>query len=73
MSVQDSQSLRERREHLEKQLRALKDNRDGLYTPGVTFVTGGTPAVDEQTDLQIEELEAAIAQIDEALKNVSES
>jgi hypothetical protein len=70
MFAQDPQNLKERREHLEKQLRALRENRDGLYTPGTTFVSGETPAVDEQTDLQIEELEAAIAQIDEALKNV---
>jgi transposase len=69
MSAQDTQSLKERREHLERQLRALKENREGLYMPGVTVVSGQTPVADEQTHLQVEELEAAIAQIDEALKD----
>jgi hypothetical protein len=57
----------DRRAHLEKQLRALEDRRDGLYTPGVTLVSGEPAPADEQIQLQIDEIEAAIAQIDEAL------
>ncbi len=72
MSGEHSKSLMEQRADLYSQLRALQDGRDGLYTPGVTVVSGQTPPADEHIDLQIEELEAAIAQIDEALKSVGE-
>jgi hypothetical protein len=67
MSAQDLQSLMKRRAHLEKQLRALEVRRDGPYTPGVTLVSGEPAPADEQVQLQIDELAAAIAQIDQAL------
>jgi transposase len=72
MGAENSKSLTEQRAELEKLLRGLLDTRDGLYTPGVTMISGQPPPANEQLDLEIEELQAAIAQIDGALKNVSE-
>ncbi|MGA7456735.1 MAG: hypothetical protein WBW51_05335 [Methyloceanibacter sp.] len=63
----------ERRAELEKQLRKLTEKGDALYTPGRSVVPEHLPETDEQTELQIEELQAAIAEIDEALKKVSRS
>jgi transposase len=71
MSTEQSKSLVEQRAELEKQLRSLTDRRDGLYWPGITLVSDQPRSADEQTALQIEELQAAIAQIDEALNNPS--
>ncbi len=68
MSTEQSQKLMERRAELEKQLRSLTDKRDGLYMPGMTIVSDQPPPTNEQTALQIEELQAAIAEIDEDLK-----
>ncbi len=72
MGAENSKNLKERRAELEKLLRDLMDSRDGLYTPGITMISGQPPPANEQVDLEIEELQAAIAQIDEALKNVPE-
>ncbi len=69
MSAEQSKNLMEQRADLEKQLRGLKQRRNLLYTPGITIVSGHAASSDEQIDLQIEELQATIAQIDEALKN----
>ncbi len=41
--------------------------------PGMTVVPGQLPGTDEQTELQIEELQAAIAEIDEELKQASKA
>ena len=68
MSAEQSKSLMEKRAELEKQLQSLTDKGDALYTPGMTMISGGPRPIDEQTALQIEELQAAIAEIDEALK-----
>jgi transposase len=68
MSAEQSQKLKERRAELEKQLRSLTERSDGLYFPGLTIVSEQPPPTDEQTALQIEELQAAIAEIDEELK-----
>jgi hypothetical protein len=74
MDANHAKGLKQRRAELEKQLECLKAGReDGLYTPGVTIVSDGAPMPDEQIDLQIEELQAAIAQIDEALRQCSGS
>lgn len=72
MGAEKSKSLKERRAELEKLLRGLMDTRDGLYMPGVTIVSDQPPPANEQLDLEIEELQAAIAQIDEQLKNAPE-
>jgi len=72
MGAENSKNLKERRAELEKLLRDLMGSRDGLYTPGITMISGQPPPANEQVDLEIEELQAAIAQIDEALKNVPE-
>ena len=40
---------------------------------GMTVVSGNPPAADEQTALQIWELQAAIAEIDEALRNAPQA
>jgi hypothetical protein len=40
--------------------------------PGVTIISDQAPMPDEQIDLQIEELQAAIAQIEEAIRMCSE-
>jgi hypothetical protein len=71
MPAEPSKSLSERRAALEKQLRELTDRGDPLYMPGMTVVPGQLSATDEQTELQIEELQAAIAEIDEELKRAS--
>lgn len=68
MSAEQSKSLVEQRAELEKQLRSLTDRRDGLYWPGITLVSDRPRPENEQLDLQIEELQAAIAQIDEAMR-----
>jgi hypothetical protein len=70
MGAKQPKSLVERRAELEKQLRSLTDRRDGLYTPGMTFVSGPREE-SEQVHLQIEELEATIAKMDEELKKGS--
>ena len=44
---------------------------DALYTPGRSIISDQPPPLDEQTALQIEELQAAIAEIDEALKGAA--
>jgi transposase len=68
MSTAQSKSLIERRAELEKQLRSLTDRTGEEYFPGMTIIPGHPRAIDEQTALQIEELQAAIAEIDESLK-----
>ena len=70
VSANPSKSLLEQRAELERQLRELTERDNVLYTPGRTVVSDQARSIDEQTNLQIEELQAAIAQIDEALKNV---
>jgi hypothetical protein len=72
MPAELSQSLLERRAELEKQLRDLTDRGNPLYMPGMTVVSGQLSGADEQTELQIEELQAAIAEIDEELKQASQ-
>jgi hypothetical protein len=71
MSAEQTKSLMENRAELEKQLQRLSDRRDALYTPGMTMISGEPRPIDEQTALQIEELQAAIAEIDEALKGAA--
>ncbi len=71
MDAEPSKSLVEQRVELKRLLDSLTDKRDGLYTPGITVVSGRPEAANEQLDLQIEELQAAIAQIDETLKGCS--
>ena len=73
MSAEQSKSLVEQRAELEKQLRSLTDSRDGLYMPGMTVISDQPRPIDEQTALQIEELQAAIAEIDEALRNAPQT
>jgi DNA-binding transcriptional MerR regulator len=73
MSAQQSKSLRERRAELERQLRRLAGRRNELYMPGVTLISGEPPPLPEQIELEIEELQAAIAEIDEELKRSSEA
>jgi hypothetical protein len=72
MGAENSKNLKERRAELEKLLRGLMETRNGLYMPGITIISGQPAPANEQLDLEIEELQAAIAQIDEALKNVPE-
>lgn len=69
MSVAQTKNLVEQRAQLERQLHHLKTRRTLIYTPGITMVSDQPAPTDEQIDLQIEDLEAAIAQIDEAIKN----
>lgn len=70
MSAEQTKSLMEKRAELEKQLQSLTDRGDALYTPGRSIISGdGRPY--EQTALQIEELQAAIAEIDEELKGAA--
>jgi hypothetical protein len=71
MSAEQTKSLMERRAELEKQLQCLTDRGDALYTPGRSIISDQPPPTDEQTALQIEELQAAIAEIDEALKGAA--
>jgi len=66
MSAEQTKSLMEKRTVLEKQLQSLTDREDALYTPGRSIISDQPPLIDEQTALQIEELQAAIAEIDEA-------
>ena len=68
MSTQDLESLKERRAHLERMLRELTARRDDLYMPGVSLISGEAPPPPEQIELEIEELQAMIAEIDEELK-----
>lgn len=72
MSTQDFESLKERRAHLERMLRELTARRDDLYMPGITLIAGEAPPPPEQIELEIEELQATIAEIDEELKKHSE-
>jgi 2'-5' RNA ligase len=71
MSEVETKSLMEQRAELERQLEELKAKKSsGNYTPGMTIVTSETSETfDEQTELEIAELEAAIAEIDEELKD----
>jgi len=71
MSAEQTKSLMEKRAELEKQLQSLTDRGDALYTPGRSIISDQSPPIDEQTALQIEELQAAIAEIDEALKGAA--
>jgi hypothetical protein len=71
MSAEQAKSLMEKRAELEKQLQSLTDRGGALYTPGMTMISGEPWQIDEQTSLQIEELQAAIAEIDEALKGAA--
>jgi len=71
MSAEQTKSLMEKRAELEKQLQSLTDRGDALYTPGRPIISDQPPPIDEQTALQIEELQAAIAEIDEALKGAA--
>ena len=68
MSSQDLESLKERRAHLEGLLRELTARRNDLYLPGVSLISGEAPPPPEQIELEIEELQATIAEIDEALQ-----
>ena len=68
MSTQDLESLKERRAHLEGLLRELTARRNDLYFPGVSLISGEAPPPPEQIELEIEELQATIAEIDEALQ-----
>jgi hypothetical protein len=58
----------DRRAHLERMLRELTARRADLYMPGVTLISGEAPPPSEQVELEIDELQAAIAEIDEKLK-----
>jgi len=49
-------------------LRELTARRDDLYMPGVSLISREAPPPPEQIELEIEELQAAIAAIDEELK-----
>ena len=69
MSAEQTKSLMEKRAELEKQLQCLTDRGD--VTPGRSIIPDQPPPLDEQTALQIEELQAAIAEIDEALKGAA--
>ena len=71
MSAEQAKSLMEKRAELEKQLQSLTYRGGALYTPGMTMISGEPWQIDEQTSLQIEELQAAIAEIDEALKGAA--
>lgn len=71
MSAEQTKSLMEKRAELEKQLQSLTDRGDALYTPGRSIISGDGRPLDEQTALQIEELQAAIAEIDEELKGAA--
>ena len=73
MSTEQTKKLLEQRAELEKQLRSLTGASEALYMPGMTVVSGNPPVADEQTALQIEELQAAIAEIDEALRNAPQA
>jgi hypothetical protein len=74
MGAEQAKSLKERRADLERQLAGLKAEREnGFYMPGVTIVSDRDLTSGEQIDLQIEELQAAIAQVDEALEKCSGS
>ena len=73
MPAEPSKSLLERRAELDKQLRELTERGNPLYMPGMTVVPRPLPAMDEQTELQIEELQAAIAEIDEELDQASKA
>jgi hypothetical protein len=68
MSTQDSESLKERRAELDGILRELTARRNDLYMPGMTLISGEAPPPPEQIELEIEELQATIAEIDEELK-----
>jgi hypothetical protein len=68
MSTQDLESLKAKRAHLEGLLRELTARRNDLYFPGVSLISGEAPSPPEQIELEIEELQAAIAEIDEALQ-----
>ena len=52
---------------------APESYRQGRCTldPGKSIISDQPPLIDEQTALQIEELQAAIAEIDEALKGAA--
>jgi hypothetical protein len=72
MSEEESKKLMQRRVELAKQLESLRaQRRDGLYTPGMTIVPHEQQ--NEQIDLQIEEIEATIAEIDEELERHPEA
>jgi len=49
-------------------LRELTARRADLYMPGVTLISGEATPPSEQVELEIDELQAAIAEIDEKLK-----
>ena len=66
MSAEQTKSLMEKRAELEKQLQCLTDRGDALYTPCRSIISDQPPPIDEQAALQIEELQAAIAEIDES-------
>ena len=57
MSAEQTKSLMEKRAELEKQLQSLTDRGDALYTPGRSIISDQPPPIDEQTALQIEELQ----------------
>jgi hypothetical protein len=72
MSKQDLESLKAKRAHLEGLLRELTARRNDLYFPGVSLISGEAPPPPEQIELEIEELQATIAEIDEELKKHQE-
>ena len=68
MSEEEAKKLMERRAELERQLEKLRaKRRNSLYTPGMTIVLPHEQQ-NEQIDLQIEEIEATIAEIDKELE-----
>jgi hypothetical protein len=70
MSEDEQKALVERRAELERQLEGLKAKRkdESLYMPGITIISE-EEMPNEQIELEIEELEASIAEIDEELKH----
>jgi hypothetical protein len=72
MSAQGSESLKHKRARLERLLRELTARRNDLYMPGISLISREAPPPPEQIELEIEELQAAIAEIDEEVKKSPE-
>ena len=62
--------LKQRRAELERQIAALESDRSALYMPGITLVQqqGALPT---EADQQIEQLRAAIVEIDAQIATLS--
>jgi hypothetical protein len=63
-------TLKEERADLERQIAALEGSRSALYTPGITVVPQ-QGAVSSEIDQQLEQLRAAIVEIDTKINAVS--